>query len=148
MSPSRAQLMRSLSGATTRPFTRPIYAERFQRGYATEERPPRGPSGEGGPPGEKKPFPFLPIAVAVSLPAFAWFFMGSSPTPTDRSVLSGEKPTIGSGGPNEEQSRSVPQEQPASKATKPANPKAVAPDSSRLDSEKAEKSNTLTGTRN
>jgi hypothetical protein len=69
------------------------------------------------------------VALALAIPAMAYFFMGSSKTKV--SPAGGAD----SGGRNEEPSKSVPAEQPPHKETKPASTKAVVPDGQRLDTE-------------
>lgn len=134
----KTQPMRSLPRASTRLSLRTAPTARFQRNYAT--------GGEEPPPSGKKPggFPVAPVAAALTIPAIAWFFMGRTPATDKGGVTKNQDPRHEA--VNEEQSRSVPHLKPDSKETKPANPKAVAPDDSRLASERTEKSNSLTGT--
>ena len=87
------------------------------------------------------------VTAAASIPAIAWFFMGRSPQTTEQkgaamkdaretgAPVKGPGPAGGDGVTNEEPSKSVPADQPPTKGTKMANPKAVSGDNERLGTE-------------
>lgn len=87
------------------------------------------------------------VTAAASIPAIAWFFMGRSPQTTEQkgadmkdaretgAPVKGPGPAGGVGATNEEPSKSVPADQPSTKVTKMANPKAVSGDNERLGTE-------------